>query len=209
MARRVSASADQLGFDDLLMRSDADNRKRTEREAHAHLPGTMDEALPYFRALLGRHHAAMVVGDLDAVNRLRGDAHDLAYKLNNYEPGILADENAPGYLLARLTQAEAGQVPLWGQTGSFEMVHKGMRVRIEMQGLLGICSSAAWLGFAAHAVEKNKPFLSETGYRSFLGVGGTLRPGYTPDIFSAAIIEAYVARELKGKLRRIVPLRRA
>lgn len=51
----------------------------------------------------------------------------------------------------------------------------------------------------------NKPFLSETGYRSFLGVGGALRPGYTPDGFAAAIIDGYVTKELRGKLRTIEP----
>lgn len=209
MTRRNAPNPNQLGFDDLLAQAETDNRMRTEREAHAHLPGTMEDALPYFRALLERHHAAMVDGDLDAVNRLRGEAHDLAYKLNNFEPGILADEDAPGYVLARLTHAQEGQVPLWGQTGSFEIRHKTMRVRIEMEGLLGICASAAWLGFAAHAVEKKKLFLSETGYRSFLGVGGALCPGYTPGTFAACIIAAHVERDLKGTLRKIVPLRRA
>lgn len=83
-----------------------------------------------------------------------------------------------------------------------------MRVRIEMDGIFGIgASHMPWIGFAAHAVEKNKPFLSETGYRSFLGVGGGLCPGYTPDMFAAGIVGAYVERELKGRLRKIVPIK--
>ncbi|GAB4363606.1 MAG: hypothetical protein Kow0060_20440 [Methylohalobius crimeensis] len=37
--------------------------------------------------------------------------------------------------------------------------------------MFGIGSTAFyWLGFSAHAVEFDKPFLSSTGYRSFLGV---------------------------------------
>lgn len=207
MARHSHLSPGQLGFDVLLEEADADNRTRNEQQAHAHLPGTMDEALPFFRALLEQHHAAMVAGDLDAVVRLRSDAHELAYKLNGYDNGILADENAPGCVLDRLTTAEAGAVPIWGQSGSFVVSVGTVRVRIEMDGLFGIgATSMAWLGFSAHAVDTDKPFLSSTGYRSFLGVGGAHRPGYTPDTYATSIVSAYVERELKGKLVRILPL---
>lgn len=196
----------QLGFDSLLIASDADNdRKRQEKEC-AHLPGTMEEALPFYRNLIERHHAAMLAGDSVAVQRIRGEAHDLALKLNDYKPGIIADDDAPGCVLERMTRAEDGTVPLWGQSGSFVLVHGAMRVRIELEGMFGITSSfMPWPGFSAHAIEWDKPFLSETGYRSFLGVGGQLEPGYTPERFCAEIIEAYVMRELKGKLRMIAP----
>jgi len=81
-----------------------------------------------------------------------------------------------------------------------------MRVRIEMEGLFGIgAGSMAWLGFSAHAVDQGRPFLSQTGYRSFLGVGGALAPGHTPESFCGAIVDAYVAREVKGRLREIAP----
>jgi hypothetical protein len=76
-----------------------------------------------------------------------------------------------------------------------------MRVRIEMDGMFGIgASSMPWLGFSAHAVELEKPFLSETGYRSFLGVCSPLQAGHTPETFAGEIIAAYVRRECKGKL---------
>lgn len=208
MSRRMHTDPGQLAFDALLAATDAINTARAEDAAHAHLPGTMDAALPYYRGLIERHHAAMLAGDMGEVGRLRGEAHDLAYKLNGFDPGILADRDAPGYVLDRLTRADEGAVPIWGQSGSFEIRHKTMRVRIDMDGLFGIgASHTAWLGFAAHAVEKTKPFLSDTGYRSFLGSGGgVLEPGYTPDTFAAGIVAAYVEDDLKGRLRRIVPL---
>ncbi|TAJ81857.1 hypothetical protein [Reyranella sp.] len=136
-------------------------------------------------------------------------AHDLAYKLNGYNPGIIADEEAPGCVLEKRTAAKKGEVPLWGQTANFEIRHGKMRVRIEMDGLFGIGATAmTWLGFSAHAVEKNKPFLSDTGYRSFLGVNSlSLEPGITPDAFAEGVIAAFVDRQLKGKLKKIVPLR--
>ena len=48
------------------------------------------------------------------------------------------------------------------------------------------------------------PYLSPTGYRSFLGLHGEPAPGLQPDEFCRRVIEAYVERELTGKL---VPIR--
>lgn len=184
----------QLGFDALLENAASDNALRQQERAYAHLPGTMEDALPFYRTLIERHQAAMIAGDADTVLRLREEAHDLAYKLNNYEPGIIADDDSPGCVLNAFTRAADGAVPLWGQSGSFIITIGSMRVRIEMDGIFGIgASNMSWLGFAAHAVDFDKPFVSETGYRSFLGVGGALAAGYTPDTFAASIIAAHVA----------------
>lgn len=194
----------QLGFDALLNSAAADNQSRKHERACAYLPGRMAEAVPFLRALIDRHHAAMLAGDAGTVERLREEAHQLAFKLNNYEPGILADDDSPGCVLDRLTQAPEGALPLWGQAGSFVIECASMRVRIEMDGFFGIASRySSWMGFAAHAVDWHAPFLSETGYRSFLGVGGALAPGYTPDAFAKSIITAYVRTDLKGRLHAI------
>lgn len=197
----------QLTLDDLLVDGVQRNLLRKQEREAAHLPGRFDEAVPFYRDLIEQHHAAMVEADFDAVMRLRAEAHLLAQKLNGYEPGILADDDAPGRRLDRATRAVAGLPPLWGQSGSFEITHGAMRVRIEMDGLFGIgACHMSWLGFAAHAVDPSKPFLSETGYRSFLGVGGQLEPGYTPESFTAAIVETYVRHTLKGRLCPVRPL---
>ncbi len=209
MSRRIHALPGQLAFDALLAQTEATNEARIKDRKYGHLPSTMDDALPFFRGLIEQHHKAMLDGDCNAVARLREEAHDLATKLNNYEPGIIADEDAPGSVLERLTRAEDGQIPLWGQAGSFEIKHKKMRVRIEIEGVFGIGATfVSWLGFSAHAVDKTKPFLSETGYRSFLGFGGPLRAGHTPDTFVQAVIADYVDRSLRGRLLKIVPLTR-
>ena len=207
MTRRTEDGPGQLAFDALLADTETANRARTERVAHAHLPGTTEAAVPYYRRLIETHHAAMLKGDAGEVACLRREALALAFKLNGFEAGILAHEDAPGYALARLTRAKEGTVPLWGQSGSFEIRWRAMRVRIEMEGLFGIgAAHTSWLGFAAHAVETTKPFLSDTGYRSFLGAGGEFVANHTPDSFATAVIETYVAKELKGRLRGIVPL---
>jgi hypothetical protein len=198
--------ATQLGFDALLKNAESANATRQIERECAHLPGTLEEALPFYRALIDRHHAAMLAGDAATAMALRGEADRLATKLNNYEAGILAGDDAPGNVLDRETRAPEGSVPLWGQSGSFEVACGNMRVRITMDGIFGIASNVYhWIGFSARAVELDKPFLSETGYRSFIAIGGALEPGFTPDSFAREVIAAHVKHALKGKLPAIRP----
>lgn len=210
MKKRRAPEPTQLGFGDLLASADADNEARKLTRVCAHLPGTYEEAVPFFRAMIDRHHAAMLAGDAAAAMQLREEADLLATKLNNYEGGILADADSPGNVLDRATRAAKGRVPLWGQSGSFVVDVDGMRVRIAMDGIFGLASNVYhWLGFAAHAVDYDKPFLSETGFRSFIAIGGELAPGFTPDTFAREAIRAQVKRENKGKLLAIKPEYRA
>jgi hypothetical protein len=85
----------------------------------ADLPESLDEALPFFRALIERHHAAMLAADVGLVTHLREEADRLAFKLNGFRPGILSNDDSPGNVLDRETRAVQGKVPLWGQSGSF------------------------------------------------------------------------------------------
>lgn len=206
MNRPSRTQPGQLGFDALLADAETANEMRQAAREAAHLPGTMDEALPFYRNLIERHHAMMLAGEYDEAMKLCGEAHLLATKLNNFDPGILAGEDSPGKVLERIARASKGKVPLWGQAGSFEIAVDRMRVRIEMDGLFGICSGySPWMGFSAHAVEFDKPFLSQTGYRSFLGAHIDPVPKLTPDAFARKVIAAHVAHELKGKLLAIRP----
>jgi hypothetical protein len=136
-ARRAPESV-QLGFDALLANADSANLTREVARECAHLPGAMEEALPLFRTMIDRHHAAMVAGDQEQVMKIREEADRLAFKLNNYQPGIIADYGAPGCVLDRATRAPVGSVPLWGQSGTFEISIGTMGVRIAMEGLFGI-----------------------------------------------------------------------
>ncbi|MGE3624529.1 MAG: hypothetical protein AB7H77_11765 [Bdellovibrionales bacterium] len=138
---------------------------------------------------------------IEKTMRLHDEAHKLAVRLNGGESGILAHDDAPGYVLERKTAAVSGTIPLWGQTGDFFVAVDTMRVRIEMEGIFGIGSGYAfWPGFSAHAVDIDRPFLSETGYRSFLGIHAAPQPGLTPDLFAREVIASYVKRELKSRL---------
>ena len=200
MSRKSSASQDQLGFEGFLTQAEADNRNyKLERET-AHLPGAMDDALPFFRALLDRHHAAMLTDDEEQVMRLRDEADMLALKLNGFDSGILAGPKASGCKLERETTAVPGTVPIWGQAGEFTIALDGMRVRIELDGVFSIgCGFSYWPGFSAHAVDWDKPFLSETGYRSFLGIHWPVEKGLKPDSFARKVLAHYIAHDLKGK----------
>lgn len=206
MSIRRPPQPDQLGFDGLLASSESANLARQMAQQTAHLPGDLHDALPFYRALIERHHAAMLAGEADLVMQLREEAHALATKLNGHKPGILADDDSPGNVLDRETRASEGAVPLWGQSGTFEITHGTMRVRIDMEGMFGISACyVPWLGFSAHAVNLDQPFLSETGFRSFVGLRGELQAGLTPDAFVTEIIATHVKRELKGRLLEIAP----
>lgn len=191
----------QLGFDTMLAQAASANHRRTLEQRFGPLPRTMADALPFFRGLLAAHHAAMLAGDSRETLHLREKAVHLATQLNGGRLGILADERSPGSMLRRETAAAADAVPLWGQQGSFVVTVCDVSVRIEMDGLFGICAAVHfWLGFAAHAVDWDRPFISETGYRSFLNIHAAPAPGLTPDTFAAEVVAAFVARERKGKL---------
>ena len=192
---------DQLGFDALLAEAATDNEARLFDRQAAHLPRDMTDAIPFYRALLDDHHAAMIAADLDRVTALREDACNLAIRLNGgTSMGIIGGEDAPGCVLARETAAASGAIPLWGQDGDFIINVRGVAVRIEMNGLFGIASRTHWLGFSAHAVAKDRPFISPTGYRSFLGCQAAIEPNITPDASCARFIEAHIVRDLGGRL---------
>lgn len=196
-----NSSSDQLGFDSLLAKADDDNRSREFERETGHLPDSYDDAIPFYRTLIERNHTAMLAADVGETLRLHDEAHKLALRLNGGDPGILAHEDSPGYVLERETAAPSGTVPLWGQTGDFIITVDAMQVRIELDGMFGIgARHSFWPGFSAHAVDYDRPFLSETGYRSFLGIHADPVPGLTPDEFVRKVVTAYIERDLNGKL---------
>lgn len=114
--------------------------------------------------------------------------------------GICARPDSPACLLERATAAPEGAMPLWGQTGNYTIDVDGMKVRIEQDGIFGLgCRSCFWPGFSAHAVDYDRPFLSETGYRSFIGIFAPTEAGVTPEIFAREAIRGHLHRERKGK----------
>lgn len=196
----------QLGFEALLADAESQNRARLFARESAHLPQTMDDALPYHRILIKQHHAAMLAADIDTVMALREEAHKLALVLNHGEPGILSDEHSPGNVLERECAAAPGAVPLWGQAGAFTLTIGDMHVAIDLDGLFGIGSTFLyWPGFKTYAVDYDRPFLSPTGYRSFHGIYADPVPDITTERFVRETIAAYLSKQLKDRLVAIKP----
>lgn len=200
----MSKHPGQLGFDGLLQEADRDNAAREFDCETAHLPDSWTEAVDCHRQQISDYHAAMLANDFDAALAIRKDAHLLAAKLNGGRHGIIAGEDAPGCRLARAAAADPGAIPLWGQGGVFPLEAAGLAMRVEMSGLFGICATAMpFLGFAVRAVDAEKPFLSATGYRSFMGVSVEPWRGVTTDSFVRRVVERYVENELKGRVLRV------
>lgn len=194
-------SEHQFGFDTLLQEAAQENIARQFDRETAHLPGDWDDALAYHRQQIADHHRAMLEADFEAAHAIQEEARLLAQKLNGGMTDILAHENAPGCKLDRAARAAEGDMPLWGQSGAFEVNAAGMAARVEMVGLFGIGTRAmAYSGFSVRAVYEDRPFLSATGYRSFLCASVPPEPGMTPACFAARVIEAYVRDDLRGKL---------
>lgn len=192
----------QLGFADFLTQAETDNRQHRFLRETDHLPDTMAEAVPRHRLQIRQHHAAMLAGDIETAMQIRQEAHRMACRVNGGDRGILAGDDAPGNVLGRRCAAQPGKVPLWGQSGTFIVTVDSLPVSIEMQGIFGICSSSCpFPGFHARVVDRERPFISGTGFRSFLGIYAELVPGLTPDSFVHTVIEGHISRELKGKLR--------
>lgn len=201
----MTKDADQLGFEALLKEADHDNAARAFTNDTAHLPDSMADSIPLHREQIAAHHAAMLACDFEAAQTIREEAHLLARKLNKGAPGILASDDAPGCVLARDCAATLGTVPLWGQDGEFEITVHGCAIQITMHGMFGIASYATYLGFEARAVNPAAPFISQTGYRSFLGCHVPPEPEMTTGRFASRVIAHHIETELKGSLVRIAP----
>lgn len=171
--------------------------------ASAHLPADIGDGVAVYGRMIEQFHAAMMQSDLETAEKVHDEAHRLAVKLNGGNPGIIAGDNSPGSVLARETAAEGAAVPLWGQVGSFTITVQGMPARIDMGGIFGV--GLLLPSFSANVVDRTQPFLSETGYRSFMGLRSPPDPGMTTAEWAGAILEVYIKGELKGRLLPIDP----
>lgn len=202
--RRASPPTTQLGFDTLLAEADRKNAAAIRDTRYPGFPDTMPEAVAYCRTLIERHHGFMTAADLDNAMACRQEAHALALHLNGGDPGILAGPEAAGCVLDAATAAPEGSIPLWGQAGDFVLTISGMQVRIDLDGVFGIGATALpFPGFAAHVVDRAAPFLSDTGFRSFLGFHMPLTPGLSVESYIRTAIAHQIKTDLKGRLVRI------
>lgn len=198
-------SGDQFGFDAMLENAARENAARVFDRETAHLPTTWEDGLAYHKEQITQHHAAMLKGEIEAAVAIREEAHKLAIKLNGGH-GILAGNDAAGCRLGKATAAKDGDVPMWGQDGRFVTEAMGMQIAVEMGGMFNIgATSTPFSGFSVCACDPSRPFLSETGYRSFLGVTVSPENGMTTERFVQRVVAAHVGIALNGKLLRVDP----
>jgi hypothetical protein len=171
-------------------------------EKTAHMPSAIDEAIPFYRSIIDRYNTAILSGRPEVAATIEQEARDLAIRLNGGTPcGIKGDpQTAICSVLERSTSAPQKEVPLWGQTGDFTLEVCSCRIRIEFCGLYGICIPQ----FSIHAIDYDRPFISETGFRSFMGYGFDCSVGaVSVESYVRTTIEEYIARDLKSRLVRI------
>lgn len=145
-----------------------------------HLPDTVADLVPLYRAAIVRFDAAVHARDFEATEAARGEAHDVVERAHSL-PRFSEGRTVSGYrycfydvarIFDRLTRATPGEVPLFGQSADFVASLSTTRIRFQMHGLAGDIGMSAYAGrawgFCIRAVEWNRPFFSDTGYRSFL-----------------------------------------
>ena len=144
-----------------------------------HLPSTFAELVPLYRACIVRFDAAVHARDFDTAAKVHGEASELIQRAQSFDR-FQGKRNAKGWgycyydvarIFAHVTRAAVGAVPLFGQAGDFITSLSTTKVRFKVDGLcsLGVRPyGARALGFSLHAVEWDRGFYSETGFRSFL-----------------------------------------
>jgi hypothetical protein len=148
---------------------------------------------------VGALHAAVLSGDADAAAEADDRYEAVIWKLNGGRFfGCMADEGSAGRVVERHCRAAPGTVPLWGQSGAFVVAVNGMRAIVEVSDRIGSRIGTNHVSFEFHAVDLDRPFISETGYRSHYD---SLRAGRSVDQVAAAILAEFQ----KGKPKMIEP----
>ncbi|CAD7023256.1 hypothetical protein REJC140_00145 [Pseudorhizobium endolithicum] len=131
--------------------------------------GMLNEASAELRAYDVAVRNADYDGMVASGNRLRAiGEHAFGLTQAEAEKGGPPDGNGRFFCLydawdwmSAALAATDGEIPLFGQKGRFEIEIAGCRVDFTYSGIFGIC------GGEARVIDWEKPFLSETGYRSF------------------------------------------
>lgn len=167
----------------------------------AEVPQTGDAAEAM--ALIAIYDAALREGDHERARAASGALDDMVFRVHGGHFGSAETREA----IATACRADDGQVPLWGQPGEFEIQVEGCRILIEYEGFGGRGAGDAE-SFAARATDLRAPFISSTGYRSFLGAGRWPAPDLAEDVaaWAGRVIAGYIHGELKGRLVTIEPL---
>lgn len=161
----------------------------------ASMPADRDGLLNEARAAVEALHAAVMACD-DAAASNAGNRYEAAiWKLNGGTFfACMAEKTSAGRVIEDYCRAAPGQVPTWGQAGQFLIEVDGIRALVKFRnGFTFLTAHYEYL-----AVDLDRPFISETGYRSVFedAIGGK-----TPAEASAAIFAGLLSSERRKKIK--------
>ena len=166
-------------------------RERDEAAADlaAELPEERAGLLAVAAEAVAACHAAVLASDGAAAEAAANRYDASIWKLNGgtyhgCKDG--ANPEAAGTLIELHCSAAPSVVPMWGQSGEFLMESGGVRCLVEVGDGFG---SLLDRHFAFHVVDLDRPFISETGYRSHFE---TAQGGMTVDQVAAAVFAGYL-----------------
>nr|BCT99929.1 hypothetical protein [uncultured bacterium] len=157
-------------------------------ELLAELPTDRDDLLAAAVAAVVEIDAAIMRGDGAAAEAASDRYEAIIWTMNGgTRTGCMAGHDAPGQVIERHCAAVPGEVPLWGQRGQFLVTDGDMRALVEYEtGYSGPLGAH----FQFHVIDLDRPFISETGYRSHFD---TARGCMTVDEVARGILAAHRA----------------
>ncbi|MBV6831308.1 klcB [Xanthomonas euvesicatoria] len=159
-------------------------------ELLAEVPTDRDELLAAAVAAVVEIDVAIMRGDGAAAEAASDRYEAVIWKMNGgTHVGSMADHDAPGQVIERHCAAVPGDVPLWGQRGQFLVADGDMRALVEYESGYGGPLGAH---FQFHVIDLDRPFISETGYRSHFD---TARGCMTVDEVARGILAAQRAEK--------------
>ena len=179
-----------------------------QRTQHFPLASDGPACVSFYGSLIQRFDAAMMQADTAAALGAKAECKlflDHVYAPYKDSRGLC--QNDVTRQLASSYRAADGEVPRWGQEGSFTLTIGSVPVRIEVEHLcgLGMYRENLMPHFSIHIVEKHRLFLSHTGYRSFFPMLTSTEIGMTVADAVGRILRVYVQDEMKGKLEKYDP----
>lgn len=164
-------------------------REQRARELAASMPNTSADLLDVAASAVNALHLAIMAGDQEKAELAAYRYEGTIWKFNGGTfYGCVADEDASGNLVENYCRATPGSVPRWGQSGEFLIMVDGIRALVDFSNNMG----ALRAHFAFQIVDLDKPFISETGYRSHFD---EMHAGQTVDVAATVIFAAYISEK--------------
>lgn len=156
----------------------------------ADMPDDKAALLTVAQAAVGAVNAAIIAGDRDTAEAAWCRYEAVVWTLNGGGFfGFRGHRGAPGYVVEDYCRAPPGEIPMWGQSGSFVIGVDGVRALVDYR------ESFIRASFEFRAIDLDHPFISDTGYRSHFGDWCL---GLAVDAVAAAIFKGYLSKERRA-----------